>query len=294
MISSHQAGVKQAVATSGTAMTEYQLKALSRLSNDIRLAYDGDDAGIKATERAINLAGGIGVNLSVISDYHGAKDPDELIQKSPELWKEAVSNFRPAVDWLLDKYEEKLDITSGQGKREYSDVAMRLISYLKDPVEKKHYAKKVAKILDVSVEDLLAKNVSEISRVRRLKTVKNGDFSANDTRVLQGIEDDLLAIMIYGGEAGAKIQLEVPEDEMKLDELSVIFETRYKDWETSALRKEAKDLWTRREEELRRVKVAELSQELEEYEDKDDEASLDKQKEILREISKLKKVEKKS
>ncbi|MBQ2637551.1 DNA primase, partial [Candidatus Saccharibacteria bacterium] len=150
VISSHQAGVQQAVATSGTAMTEFQLKTLSRLTTDIRLAYDGDEAGIKATERAINLAGGLGINLSVISDYHGAKDPDELIQKSADLWKEAVLHYRPAVDWLLDKYEEKLDISSGQGKREYSDVAMRLISYLKDPVEKKHYAKKVAKILDVS------------------------------------------------------------------------------------------------------------------------------------------------
>lgn len=293
VISSHQAGVKQAVATSGTAMTEYQLKALSRLTNDIRLAYDGDEAGIKATERAINLAGGIGVNLSVISDYHGAKDPDELIQKSAELWKDAVSHFRPAVDWLLDKYEEKLDITSGQGKREYSDVAMRLISYLKDPVEKKHYAKKVAKILDVSVEDLLAKNVGEISRVRRLKTVKGDGGLAEDTRVLKGIEDDLLSIMIYGGEAGAKIPLELPEDEAKLDELSVVFETRYSGWTASALKKEAKDLMRRREEELSRFKVAELSRELAEYEDKDDEESLAKQKEILREISKLKKVEKK-
>ncbi|MDO4399263.1 MAG: DNA primase, partial [Candidatus Saccharibacteria bacterium] len=77
VISSHQAGVKEAVATSGTAMTEQHIKALSNLTSDIRLAYDGDEAGIKATERAIMLAGDLGIDLTVISDYHGAKDPDE-------------------------------------------------------------------------------------------------------------------------------------------------------------------------------------------------------------------------
>ena len=90
VISSHQAGVKQTVATSGTAMTENHLKILSRLTTDVRLAYDGDDAGVNATERAIKMAGELGINLSVISDYHGAKDPDELIQQDPKLWQGAV------------------------------------------------------------------------------------------------------------------------------------------------------------------------------------------------------------
>ncbi|MBQ6394684.1 DNA primase [Candidatus Saccharibacteria bacterium] len=97
VISSHQAGVKEAVATSGTAMTELHLKALSRLTSDIRLAYDGDDAGVRAAERAIGLAGKLGISLSIISDYNGAKDPDELIQKDPKLWQEAVKKYQPAV-----------------------------------------------------------------------------------------------------------------------------------------------------------------------------------------------------
>lgn len=157
VISSHQAGVKQAVATSGTAMTENHLKTLSRLTPDVRLAYDGDAAGVKATERAIMLAGGIGVNLSVVADYHGAKDPDELIQKDPGLWKTAVKEARPAVDWLLDKYEEDLDLSSGPGKREYSDLAMKLLKNVPDAVEKKHYEQLVARKLDCSVDDLHAK-----------------------------------------------------------------------------------------------------------------------------------------
>lgn len=277
VISSHQAGVKQAVATSGTAMTEQHLKILSRLTNDVRLAYDGDEAGVKATERAINLAGKLGVNLSVISDYHGAKDPDELIQRGTELWHEAVRNCRPAVDWLLDKYEERLNLATGQGKREYSDVAMKLLSYLEDPVERKHYEQKVAKRLDVSVEDLRAKKMGD-EKPKRLKEIKNGEAAP----AIKALEDNLLAIMIYGGEAGSTVELEVPEDEVRLQELELVFENRYAGWSEENLLKEAKELFRRYREEEKIQKIAELTQKLESAEGEEEE-------EILREIQRLQK-----
>ena len=134
VISSHQAGVKEAVATSGTAMTEQHLKSLSNLTSDIRLAYDGDAAGVKATERAIMMAGDLGIDLTVISNYHGAKDPDELIQKDPKLWQSAVEERIPAVDWLLNKYEENLNLRLAPDKKKYSDVALKLLSYIKDEI----------------------------------------------------------------------------------------------------------------------------------------------------------------
>ena len=107
VISSHQAGVNQAVATAGTAMTEMHLKSFARMTKDNRLAYDGDEAGIRAAERAISMASKFGIYLSVIDDYHGCKDADELIQKDPKLWQEAVNSYRPALEWLLEKYESK-------------------------------------------------------------------------------------------------------------------------------------------------------------------------------------------
>ena len=214
---------------------------------------------MKATERAINLAGGLGVNLTVISNYHGAKDPDELIQKDAELWRVAVNERKPAVEWLLDKYEEKLDLTTGPGKKEFSDVAMRVIAYLKDPVERKHYEQIVAKRIDVDVADLVAKKVDFEKKPKRLKTVKN---SEKGTDVLRGVEDNLLAIMLYGGEAGTKVNLELPEDEARLLELEMVYENRYKGWGNSALEKEVKGLMTRREEEIRKVRIAELTEKL--------------------------------
>ena len=159
------------------------LKARSRLTSDLRLAYDGDAAGVAAAERAIGMAGKLGINLSVISDYHGAKDPDELIQKGPELWQGAVEKYVPAVDWLLGKYEERVDLATGQGKREYSDVAVKLIDNLDDPVEREHYEKKVAEKLGASVEAVKAKKVG--GEIRRLKPVKNTEVSVDEMSVAE-------------------------------------------------------------------------------------------------------------
>ncbi len=278
VISSHQAGVREAVATSGTAMTELHLKALSRLTPDVRLAYDGDAAGVKATERAIMMAGDLGINLSVISDYHGAKDPDELIQKNPQLWQEAVNSYRPAVDWLLDKYEENLDLSTGVGKREYSDVAMKILKYVSDAVERKHYEQLVARRLDCSVEDLHAKKIQ--TSPKRLRKVEND----NGIDVLQGVKDGLHAILLYGGVENIK-GVELPTDKTKLAELEMVYEARYKDWPTAALEKEAKELLKRLKTETVKQEIDALSEELAKAEAAEDEEAAT---EILRKIMALK------
>ena len=222
--------------------------------------------------------------MSVISDYHGAKDPDELIQKDPALWKEAVKNCKPAVDWLLDKYEEKLDLTSAQGKKEYSDVAMKLINFLSDSVERKHYEQIVAKRLDVTVEDLQQKNISTSNSPRRLKPVKNNDTQDIKDKRLKFLEDSLLAIMVFGGEAGANIDLEIPEDETKLEELSLIFETKYKNQSVDSLKKDCDDMYRQYQKARTAKRIAELSAELDKCEDDDDRV-----REILLEMKKLQK-----
>ena len=284
VISSHQAGVKEAVATSGTAMTENHLKILSRLTTDIRLAYDGDEAGIKAAERAIMLAGKIGISLSVISDYGKAKDPDELIKIDPKLWQECVENRMPAVDWILKKYENKLNLMTGPGKKEYSDMAMKIISYIEDPVEKKHYEQLVARKLDVTVEDLQAKKITtETIRLKPVVTRDQGKTElAESMMVMKNLEDSLQAILVYGGVVGQEIALEVPEDETRLEELSLIFEEKYARMKEEALAQEVISLNRRYKEELKKQRIVKLTEELVKFEN-DEEKTI----EILKQIEQL-------
>ena len=287
VISSHQAGVKEAVATSGTAMTEQHLKMLANLTADIRLAYDGDEAGVKATERAIMMAGDLGIELTVISDYHGAKDPDELIQKDPELWQQAVKKRQPAADWLLKKYEETVDLGTATGKRKYSDLALKLLGYLKDEVERASYEEKVAKKLDVEVEILREKG----DRLKQ-KLAKSGKkyFKKPKTEpensMLAKLENSLMALKVFGGVTRVKIPLEVPEDEMKLSELELVFNAEYPEAQGVDLEKEARALLNRYNAEVKKRKIKSLSEELTEL----DEESEQYEK-ILKQIRDLQKPE---
>lgn len=262
VISSHQAGVKQAVATSGTAMTEQHLKALSNLTSDIRLAYDGDAAGVKATERAIMMAGDLGVDLTVISDYHGAKDPDELIQKDPKLWQDAVSHSVPAVDWLLKKYEENLDLRKSPDKRKYSDIALKLLGYIKDEVERASYEEKVARKLDVEVSVLREKGerLNEKLAKSSKKYLKKPKTEIKSDK-LKKLENSLLALKLFGGITKTKIPLDIPDDETKLAELELIFNSEHENPTDQNYEKEATELLSLYTRELNKQKIAELSEE---------------------------------
>lgn len=272
VISSHQVGVKVAVATSGTAMTEQHLKILSHLTSDIRLAYDGDAAGVKATERAIMMAGDLGIALTVISNYHGAKDPDELIQKDPELWRKAVDERISAVDWLLDKYEETLDLSMPLDKREYSDKAIKLLGYVRDEVERASYEEKVARKLGIEVEILRQKGERlEQSLLSHAKKFYKQPVTTAKSDNLKKLENSLLAIKVYGGVTKTKIPIETPEDETRLEELELIFNSEHETSSPDNLEKEAAELLARYNRELNKQKVSFLTSQLDSLDEDSDE-----------------------
>ncbi|MCD8561748.1 DNA primase, partial [Candidatus Saccharibacteria bacterium] len=152
VVSSHQAGVTEVVATAGTAMTEAHLKALVRLASTVRLAFDGDAAGLAATERAIPIAQQVGIDLTIVSLPEGVKDPDELIQQDPKLWQVAIAGAVGVIDWLLEQYTKREDMTAPVGKRRFTTAALAVVRALNDPVEQEHYLQKIATYTSTSLE----------------------------------------------------------------------------------------------------------------------------------------------
>ena len=156
VIASHQAGVTNVAATAGTALTTYHLKTLQRFTNDIRLCFDQDKAGIAAAERSINVAQGIGVQLSIIT-VPNSKDPDELIQKDPKTWAKVINEPQYAVDWLIERYKNIYNISTASGKKAFSDVLLQTIAKLQDKVEQDHYLLELANLTGVGESAMRSK-----------------------------------------------------------------------------------------------------------------------------------------
>lgn len=195
VVSSHQAGVAQTVATAGTSMTENHLKAVKRLTGDVRLCYDGDKAGVAATERAIELASHEGVELTIISLPDGAKDPDELIKSSVQAWREAVTRNEPAVEWVLRQHAGRCDFDTAVGRRTFTTAALRIVRGLADPVEREYYIKRIAAMSYTSEEAVRQKLAGEPVKKRTFKpVVANTSIIKNEQAVL---EDDILALALY-------------------------------------------------------------------------------------------------
>jgi DNA primase len=198
VISSHQVGVAQVVATAGTALTEPNLKTLSRFTGDIRLCFDSDSAGIAATERVIPLASRVKVSLSII-DLPSGKDPDELIRKDQSLWESAITKNHYALDWLMTRYESLLDLESAPGKREFSDVLLPVVRALADPVERDHYLNAIAGKLHVSQSALDQKlqAINPVAAPQRQRTIKVSPAKL-DMIVIenQKLQDKFLALMM--------------------------------------------------------------------------------------------------
>lgn len=196
VIASHQAGVREVVATAGTALTEFHLKALSRLSPQVRLAFDADQAGIAATERAVPIAEHVGVSLTIISLPDGVKDPDELVKKDPKLWHKAIDASQPVVDWILDQYSRRVDLGTAAGKRSFASAALRVVSTLTDAVEQEHYQKIIADMTGSSLETIKQKQAAgdQTSTVKPLKKVHASEPVGADQYAYQ---DNLLAVALY-------------------------------------------------------------------------------------------------
>ena len=301
VVSSHQAGVKNVVATAGTAMTLQHLKALSRLAGRIRLAFDGDRAGVSATERAINLAQEIGVELEVVSLPDDVKDPDELIQKDAALWKAAVERAQPAVDWVIARHAEMEDLATAEGKRRFSTTALRIVRSLKDPVEQEHYLAVISEKTGASLAALRAKLGAERStppaqlkqpKVEKVTPARPHDeladiivglaLSQPSTRRWVGaleaasLDEPARAVVTALQAEPLLDQEKLPRPLQKFEQYVKIVqlksERRYMDWEPEALDSEMARLVKQLIRKHRNTKKQQLLEDLREAEELNDEA----------------------
>ncbi len=171
VISCHQAGMKNVVATSGTALTEQQVKLLKRYSKNINIAFDADAAGQAAAKRGINLAlqEGMSVKVIIIPEGQG-KDPDECLKKNPGTWFEAVKNAQGIMDWYFKKALINKDLSDPKQKQKIADELLSEIMLIPYAVEQDHWLRELSSKLNVDVA-VLRENMIQIKNSEKRKVV---------------------------------------------------------------------------------------------------------------------------
>ncbi len=152
-ISAHQAGFKNVVASSGTALTADQIQILKRYTLNIAIAFDMDEAGAMAADRGIREAMRAEMNIKVIEVPEG-KDPDDCIREDPAAWKETVKHAKPMMHYDFDQTLANKDLSQVENKRSVSQFLLPIISQLGNRIEQDFWLKALAEALAVKEEIL--------------------------------------------------------------------------------------------------------------------------------------------
>lgn len=164
VISCHQAGMRNVVAASGTALTAAHVALLKRFAPQVRMAFDADAAGERAAKRGIDTAIEAGLDVRVIRIPEGAgKDPDECIKKDQSVWERAVADSQPVFAYYIDRYVTE-DVRKDPTKlRDAGELLARELARVRDPIVYDFWSQRIATALGVSAEAIA-------NKIRQLRT----------------------------------------------------------------------------------------------------------------------------
>ena len=170
VVSLHQAGFDSAVASLGTSLTEEQARLMSRYTQNVIISYDMDEAGVKASQRAIGILERTGLQVRVLR-MNDAKDPDEFIRKfGRDAFSRLIERSENHIDYRLAAIKVKHPLDTNEGRVDYLKEATDMLSRIESGVEREIYADRIAETAGVSAEAV--KNEIKKAFKRRLAAEK--------------------------------------------------------------------------------------------------------------------------
>lgn len=160
-IMSYQSGVKNVVASKGTALTADQIDLLKKYTDTLDLCFDMDLAGDSAARRGIEMADAAGLNIRVVRLPEG-KDPGELCLKDPKAWKKAVSEAQPIYDYYLESISQRYNLKLASEKRAAFGEILPIWKKIHDPLTLDHYVQKLGAMFQLK-DDLIYKELEKLS-----------------------------------------------------------------------------------------------------------------------------------
>lgn len=156
VISMHQAGVENVVASSGTSLTEEQIRLIHRFTENVTLIYDADAAGIKASLRGINLLLAEKMNVKVLALPQG-DDPDSFAQShsSSEVEQYLADNEVDIIAFMVSKLMQGVSATDPTARAKVINEILQTVAFVEEPVKRQEYIAQCSRLLNVSEEVLI-------------------------------------------------------------------------------------------------------------------------------------------
>lgn len=194
VVALHQYGFTQAVASSGTAITEAQLLILSKYTDNFLLAFDIDAAGITTTKKVIELLLKNDLNAKVV-DFAPYKDAGELLEKEPDGWPGRVKAAKEAVEWFLQ--QEIVRIGAPQfveNKKALVKAVLPLLMLVNEPTRLDYYIQRLSRAIEAKPESLYA-SLKKYSAEQKPTTPLAAAPKPVPTTLTN--EEQLLAILLF-------------------------------------------------------------------------------------------------
>ena len=226
VISAHQHGFNNVVASMGTALTQEQVAEIRRITADVTMALDPDAAGQQATLRSLesswrvfqsSVAGHsqgttlyqrqpvLELKIAILPD---GQDPDDVIQRSPEEWSRLVDGATPLMEYLFGALSAQVDPSTPQGKARMVELMFPLIAAVPEPTQQDHYFQALAEHLGVT-QDTLRATIGRPSVVRRGRGTGAQGRGATPSPFAKlerdPLEDYCLALLLQHSELGEAV-----------------------------------------------------------------------------------------
>jgi len=221
VITAHQNGFNNVVASMGTAVTEKQAIILKRQAKNIALALDADAAGEEAMLRCVGYENTLDAEVKVII-LPRDKDPDDVIKEDTKIWQNLLEEALPVVDYTLNMVTSKLDLNTARDKSSAVRRLLPVINEIKDDTRRDHYLNKLSELTGVSYRNLEA-SLSKIRSDRKTPKAK-AEAVAHAVQPLHSspLEEYCLALLLQHPELKSRSE-ELPPDYFENSENREIF-----------------------------------------------------------------------
>ena len=228
LISLYQYGVRNVCATLGTALTLEQGNLLKRYVDTVIISYDSDDAGVKATLRAIDILTSSGINVKIL-DLKDVKDPDEFIRKyGLSEYQRSIKEAIHYIRYKIIKCKKNYDISKDEERLKFTKESSKIIKTLKSPVDIDYYINFLSSESKISVESLkqeiYGKNYKSKynEKYKNDRNIKRDENAYKRPKIINNgnelIEKTLIRVLLESKEVRKLLGLKLDEDNFILKE----------------------------------------------------------------------------